>query len=95
MDSIATRVRSWCLLPRRSLAQRLASAGKRILLLERGDYLLRSPKNWDSQTVFVDGAYQANETWYGPAESSWISTGDHLPSYRADVRIGRDGSLSG
>jgi choline dehydrogenase-like flavoprotein len=48
-----------------SLAQRLAPTGKRILLLERGDYLPRAPKNWDSQTVFVDGAYQAKETWYG------------------------------
>ena len=48
-----------------SLAHRLAPTGKRILLLERGDYLPRSQKNWDAQTVFVDGAYQAAETWYG------------------------------
>jgi choline dehydrogenase-like flavoprotein len=48
-----------------SVVHRLASTGKRILLLERGDYLPRSPANWDSQTVFVDGAYQATETWYG------------------------------
>jgi choline dehydrogenase-like flavoprotein len=48
-----------------SAAQRLAPTGKRILLIERGDYLPRSRANWDSQTVFVDGAYQADETWYG------------------------------
>ena len=48
-----------------SVAHSLAPTGKRILLLERGDYLPRSPANWDSQTVFVDGAYQADETWYG------------------------------
>jgi choline dehydrogenase-like flavoprotein len=48
-----------------SVAQRLAPTGKRILLLERGGYLPRSRANWDSQTVFVDGAYQAKETWYG------------------------------
>jgi len=48
-----------------SLAQRVARTGKRILLLERGDYLPRSPANWDSKTVFVDGAYQAKETWFG------------------------------
>ena len=46
-----------------SLAQRLAPTGKRILILERGDYLPRSEKNWDAKTVFVDGAYQADETW--------------------------------
>ena len=48
-----------------ALAQRLAPTGKRILLLERGDYLPRSVDNWDSQKVFVDGIYQATETWYG------------------------------
>jgi choline dehydrogenase-like flavoprotein len=48
-----------------SVVQRLAPTGKRILLLERGDYLPRSQKNWDSQTVFVDAAYQAMETWFG------------------------------
>ena len=37
-------------------AQRLAPTGKRILLIERGDYLPRSRANWDSQTVFVDGS---------------------------------------
>lgn len=49
-----------------SLAHRLAPTGKNILMLERGDYLPRALKNWDSKTVFVDGYYQAKETWYGP-----------------------------
>ena len=43
-----------------SLAHRLAPSGKRILILERGDYLPRTEKNWNSQTVFVDAAYQAH-----------------------------------
>lgn len=47
-----------------SLAQRLAPGGRRILILERGDYLPRSTTNWDSQTVFVDGAYQTTEVWH-------------------------------
>jgi choline dehydrogenase-like flavoprotein len=45
-----------------ALAHRLAPTGKRILMLERGDYLPRSRANWDAKTVFVDGAYH---TWYG------------------------------
>ena len=48
-----------------SLAHRLAPTGKRILMLERGDYLPRSRLNWDAKTVFVDGLYQSKETWYG------------------------------
>ena len=48
-----------------SVAHRLAPTGKRILMLERGEYLPRSRANWDAKTVFVDGAYQAPDTWYG------------------------------
>jgi choline dehydrogenase-like flavoprotein len=48
-----------------ALAQKLGPTGKRILLLERGGYLPRSPANWDSRTVFVQGAYQTKEIWYG------------------------------
>jgi choline dehydrogenase-like flavoprotein len=48
-----------------TIAQRLAQTGKRILLLERGDYLPRERENWDSQAVFIDARYQARETWYG------------------------------
>jgi choline dehydrogenase-like flavoprotein len=48
-----------------SVAQKLAATGKRILLVERGDYLPRTLDNWDSQKVFVDGIYQTTETWYG------------------------------
>jgi choline dehydrogenase-like flavoprotein len=46
-----------------SLAQRLAPTGKRILILERGDYLPREEDNWNAKKVFVDGKYQAQETW--------------------------------
>jgi choline dehydrogenase-like flavoprotein len=46
-----------------SLAQALAPTGKRILILERGDYLPREEANWSAQAVFVDGKYQASEVW--------------------------------
>lgn len=48
-----------------TLALRLASTGKRILILERGGYLKRERDNWDAKAVFVDGKYQATETWFG------------------------------
>ena len=38
-----------------TLAHRLAPTGKRVLLLERGDYLPRERDNWDSTAVFVQG----------------------------------------
>ncbi|MGH8261787.1 MAG: GMC oxidoreductase [Steroidobacteraceae bacterium] len=48
-----------------TLAYRLAPSGKRILLLERGEFLPRERENWDSAAVFAHGRYQAKETWYG------------------------------
>ncbi|WP_405859870.1 GMC family oxidoreductase [Streptomyces sp. NBC_00090] len=47
-----------------TLAHRLAPTGKRILILERGDYLPRERDNWDSTAVFVKGRYRAPEFWY-------------------------------
>ncbi|WP_354637885.1 GMC family oxidoreductase [Kitasatospora camelliae] len=47
-----------------TLAHRLAGTGKRILVLERGDYLPRERANWDSTAVFVKGRYRAPEYWY-------------------------------
>ena len=47
-----------------TLAYRLAPSGKRILLLERGDWLPRERDNWESRAVFIEGKYRAAETWY-------------------------------
>ena len=47
-----------------TLVHRLAPSGKRILLLERGDWLPREPQNWLAQDVFVDNRYVSPDTWY-------------------------------
>jgi choline dehydrogenase-like flavoprotein len=47
-----------------TLARHLAPSGKRILLLERGDWLPREPANWLAQDVFVDNRYVSPDTWY-------------------------------
>jgi len=52
-------------------AQRLASTGKRILMLEQGPYLQRSRTNWDAKAVFVDGLYQTKDTWFGKDGTSF------------------------
>src|SRR5205809_158168 len=46
-----------------TLAHKLAPTGKRILILERGDYIPRSKANWDPKTVNVDGFYNTKEVW--------------------------------
>ena len=45
-----------------TLARHLAPSGKRILLLERGDWLPREPHNWSSQDVFADNRYVAGSS---------------------------------
>ena len=46
-----------------TLVHTLASTGKSILILERGDYVPREKANWDSRAVNVEGRYQTKEEW--------------------------------
>lgn len=46
-----------------TLARALAPTGKRILLLERGDYLPKEKANWDPAAVFPDERYKTAEVW--------------------------------
>jgi len=46
-----------------TLAYHLAPSGKRILILERGDYVAREKDNWNPQAVNVDARYNTKEQW--------------------------------
>jgi choline dehydrogenase-like flavoprotein len=46
-----------------TLAWKLAPTGKRILILERGNYVPREKANWDPKLVNVEGHYQTKEHW--------------------------------
>jgi choline dehydrogenase-like flavoprotein len=46
-----------------TLAHRLASTGKSVLILERGDWLPREAENWDATAVFVDNRYISPDQW--------------------------------
>lgn len=47
-----------------TLAHRLAPSGKRVLLLERGEYVPREKDNWNSRAVVTEGKYHIKEPWY-------------------------------
>jgi choline dehydrogenase-like flavoprotein len=47
-----------------TLARHLAPSGKRILILERGDWLPREPENWSAEEVFIHNRYVSKDTWY-------------------------------
>ena len=59
-----------------TMVAELARTGKRILLLERGDYLKREIENWDTEEVFIKARYQAKETWYS-SDGSEFAPGLH------------------
>ena len=46
-----------------TLLHQLAASGKRILLLERGEYVPRDPDNWNPRAVNVEGRYNTREAW--------------------------------
>jgi choline dehydrogenase-like flavoprotein len=46
-----------------TLAHALASTGKRILLLERGNYVKREKENWSSEAVNLKARYNTREVW--------------------------------
>jgi choline dehydrogenase-like flavoprotein len=46
-----------------TLAHSLAFEGKRVLLLERGDFLPTERENWDPREVFLNGRYVSRDTW--------------------------------
>jgi len=54
-----------------TLAWQLAQAGKKILLLERGDYVPREPENWDSHAVVVGNRYHVKEAWHDKSDEEF------------------------
>lgn len=46
-----------------TLAYKLALSGKRILILERGDFVPREKENWDSRAVVLENRYHVGEKW--------------------------------
>src|SRR6476620_4992580 len=47
-----------------TLARTLAPTGKRILILERGDWLAREALNWDAKAGFVANRYISPDSWF-------------------------------
>jgi choline dehydrogenase-like flavoprotein len=47
-----------------TLVRHLAPSGKRILVLERGDWLPREPENWQAADVFMENRYVSADEWH-------------------------------
>lgn len=47
-----------------TIAWKLAATGKKILILERGDFIPKEKENWDPHEVVTKGRYRTSEEWY-------------------------------
>lgn len=47
-----------------TIAYKLATSGKRILIMERGGFIPKEKENWDPHEVVNVGRYRPNEVWY-------------------------------
>lgn len=59
-----------------TLAYALASTGKQILVIERGDFLPREKENWEVKAVFLQNRYKTKEVWHD-LEGGSIHPGTH------------------
>jgi choline dehydrogenase-like flavoprotein len=58
-----------------TLAYRLASTGKRILILERGKFLPQEKANWDTVEVYKKDRYHTAEVWIDDKDGSKVHPG--------------------
>ncbi|HUM48147.1 MAG TPA: hypothetical protein PLD84_14550, partial [Chitinophagales bacterium] len=47
-----------------TIAHKLASTGKKILILERGGFIPKEKENWDPSEVVTKGRYRPKEKWF-------------------------------
>ena len=69
-------------------APAVAPSGKRVLILERGDWLPREIENWDAEAVFVDNRYVSPDTWYDE-DGQGVPAADPLLRRRRDEVLRR------
>lgn len=62
-----------------TLAYKLAPSGKKILIIERGDFLPKEIENWNPHEVYTAGRYRTNEKWkdkegkfFSPFTHYWV-----------------------
>ena len=54
-----------------TMAYKLAKSGKKVLVLERGDFLPKETDNWSPKAVFAEGKYRTKEKWVDKAEKEF------------------------
>ena len=55
-----------------TLLHRLADSGKKILVIERGDFIPKEKQNWETEEVFINGRYKTKDKWYGSDNKSFV-----------------------
>ena len=77
-----------------TLAHRLAPSGKRVLILERGDWLPREAENWDADAVFVHNRYVSTDRWFDADGKALVWDGCRLIALDPAVAFAFNGAFS-
>ena len=56
-----------------TLAWALAATAKRVLLVERGDYVPREAQNWSTKAAVLEGRYNNADTWLDSAGKEFVA----------------------
>ena len=59
-----------------TLLHKIAPSGKKILIIERGDFVPKEKQNWDTEEVFLKGRYKTKDKWYDKKDKAF-SPGQH------------------
>jgi len=55
-----------------TVSRLLAEGNKKILIIERGDFLPREKENWNPDSLFVEGRYNPDEKWLDKEGKSFV-----------------------
>jgi len=59
-----------------TLLNKIASTGKKILVIEKGHFIPKEKENWDTEEVFIKGRYKTKEKWLDK-DGKTFSPGQH------------------
>ena len=55
-----------------TLLHKLADSGKKILVIEKGNFIPKEKENWDTEAVFTKGRYKTKDEWFSSDNKAFV-----------------------
>ena len=55
-----------------TLLHKLADSGKKILVIEKGNFIPKEKENWETEEVFINGRYKTKDQWYSSDDKAFV-----------------------